>query len=332
MSALMKRLGPQVGLMSGFALWLVAFVVVGANSPTAGDAIAPRDIPAIERESSQSQQPAPAPADFIGQAACLSCHDKEGETYGKSNHHRVGDPRTPAAAQSCETCHGAGRKHAEADDPATVPMKNFKTLPADEVNETCASCHNKGEHALWQGSQHEARGVSCVTLPQPARRQVGNQAAQGQDADGDLRDVSSREGRQARSLGAHARARRQDGVHHVPQRARVDQRTPPPQGRLDCRTLHVLSRGQARAVPLGACPRARRLCDLPRRARLVQRTHARGEAADPVSAVPRRHAAPEHDLRRGAVGTSIRVYARSCVTCHAKIHGSNHPNGQRFVR
>jgi hypothetical protein len=32
------------------------------------------------------------------------------------------------------------------------------------------------------------------------------------------------------------------------------------------------------------------------------------------------------------VQTSVRVYARSCVTCHAMIHGSNHPAGQRFVR
>jgi hypothetical protein len=29
---------------------------------------------------------------------------------------------------------------------------------------------------------------------------------------------------------------------------------------------------------------------------------------------------------------SIRVYARSCVICHAAIHGSNHPSGQRFIR
>jgi mono/diheme cytochrome c family protein len=32
------------------------------------------------------------------------------------------------------------------------------------------------------------------------------------------------------------------------------------------------------------------------------------------------------------IGTSARVYARSCVTCHSAIHGSNHPSGQRFIR
>jgi hypothetical protein len=29
---------------------------------------------------------------------------------------------------------------------------------------------------------------------------------------------------------------------------------------------------------------------------------------------------------------SARIFARSCVTCHSAIHGSNHPSGQRFIR
>ncbi|HKW01744.1 MAG TPA: cytochrome c3 family protein, partial [Vicinamibacterales bacterium] len=34
----------------------------------------------------------------------------------------------------------------------------------------------------------------------------------------------------------------------------------------------------------------------------------------------------------GCSSPSNRVYARSCVTCHAQIHGSNHPAGQFFLR
>jgi DmsE family decaheme c-type cytochrome len=33
-----------------------------------------------------------------------------------------------------------------------------------------------------------------------------------------------------------------------------------------------------------------------------------------------------------AAAPSIRIFARSCVTCHVNIHGSNHPSGQRFIR
>ena len=43
-----------------------------------------------------------------------------------------------------------------------------------------------------------------------------------------------------------------------------------------------------------------------------------------------RHPSTIYDA--GAVQTSARVYARSCVTCHTAIHGSNHPSGQRFIR
>jgi DmsE family decaheme c-type cytochrome len=45
------------------------------------------------------------------------------------------------------------------------------------VTETCATCHNRGPHALWRGSQHEARNVSCVTChsvhqPKSAKAQL----------------------------------------------------------------------------------------------------------------------------------------------------------------
>ena len=46
--------------------------------------------------------------------------------------------------------------------------------------------------------------------------------------------------------------------------------------------------------------------------------------------VATRHPSTIYDA--GAVGTSVRVYARSCVTCHSAIHGSNHPAGNMFVR
>jgi hypothetical protein len=43
-----------------------------------------------------------------------------------------------------------------------------------------------------------------------------------------------------------------------------------------------------------------------------------------------RHPSTIYDA--GAIATSARVFARSCMTCHAAIHGSNHPSGQRFLR
>jgi len=50
--------------------------------------------------------------------------------------------------------------------------------------------------------------------------------------------------------------------------------------------------------------------------------------------VATRHPSTIYDQQAigSASAPSVRIYARSCVTCHSAIHGSNHPSGQRFVR
>jgi DmsE family decaheme c-type cytochrome len=50
--------------------------------------------------------------------------------------------------------------------------------------------------------------------------------------------------------------------------------------------------------------------------------------------VARRHPSDLYDATLIGSGTSPsqRIAGRSCVECHAAIHGSNHPSGQRFVR
>ena len=81
-------------------------------------------------------------------------------------------------------------------------------------------------------------------------------------------------------------------------------------GNFGQRDVRELPHREARAVPLGSRAGARGLQHLPRPARLEQRAHAGGEAADAVPAVPHRHAASLDDLRRraswrrGATGSS----------------------------
>ena len=37
------------------------------------------------------------------------------------------------------------------------------TMKAADINAACTTCHNRGEHALWDGSTHDSRGVSCIS-------------------------------------------------------------------------------------------------------------------------------------------------------------------------
>ena len=161
-----ERLMLQFWVASGVLCWSIALASIMAKTESPSlvtESPAADGANFFGATGNNSQSPAPAPqgaqaATFVGDAKCIECHD---QTIKGTLHGRSADPRTPAAKQGCESCHGPGSKHVE--DPTTVQVKNFKTLPAHEVNATCTTCHNRGEHALWDGSQHEARNLSCVT-------------------------------------------------------------------------------------------------------------------------------------------------------------------------
>ena len=196
-----------------------------------------------------------AAAGYIGEATCLGCHDEQKKGYADTMHGRSDHPRAPAAKFGCETCHGPGAKHVEEPDNPLL-IRRFLKIPPREVSETCLTCHSRGEHALWEGSQHDARNLSCVTCHSVHAFKSEHAQLKTTTELRTVRHVPSRQGRQARSLRPHAGARRQDAVLDVPQPARLDQREAAAQGRFDRRDLHVVPRRQARPVPLGARARA----------------------------------------------------------------------------
>ena len=111
---------------------------------------------------SSAQAQAARSAEYIGEETCLGCH--EDKAYKGTVHGMAFKERTPAATHGCESCHGPGKAHAESGDPTLI--KRFTprsgTLPSD-VSDTCTTCHNRGSHALWDGSQHHQRNVGCAT-------------------------------------------------------------------------------------------------------------------------------------------------------------------------
>jgi DmsE family decaheme c-type cytochrome len=111
------------------------------------------------------QKPAPPPPaaapGYVGTDTCLTCHDGMDATLTGTQHARTLNPRTPAAQQGCESCHGPGQAHV--NDEAGGHILKFKSAPADVASATCLSCHNRGGHAGWEGSVHEARKLACTT-------------------------------------------------------------------------------------------------------------------------------------------------------------------------
>jgi DmsE family decaheme c-type cytochrome len=98
-----------------------------------------------------------------GTAQCLECHDTV--AILNTPHAQMGDSRTPFATQGCETCHGPNRAHTEDPSVDTVAVRfgPGKGTPAAEQNKICLGCHEGGLRMNWVASQHYSGDVTCAT-------------------------------------------------------------------------------------------------------------------------------------------------------------------------
>jgi len=125
---------------------------------------APQATPSSQSAAETSSSSAVAPAD-----SCRSCHKPETSEFGKTNHAHV--TATGKTAMACETCHGSGAAHIEAEQAAQgdeeKTAKANKLIfsfrgTAKENSDRCMSCHLKDK--VPQGfihSGHAAQGISC---------------------------------------------------------------------------------------------------------------------------------------------------------------------------
>jgi len=101
------------------------------------------------------------PSGYVGSDTCLACHSDKADSLKGTPHAQAKNPRTPEATHGCESCHGPGQAHV--DDDAKGHIRKFGQIAPAEINETCLACHNRGEHAGWEGSTHDRRKLSCST-------------------------------------------------------------------------------------------------------------------------------------------------------------------------
>jgi DmsE family decaheme c-type cytochrome len=330
------KISPAVWLAFSAILWVVTLAGVRAEMPAqAASSPPPKAAAAPAPKAAQAPQAAQPAAALVGEDTCLACHSEKKQGYEGSAHSVKADARTPAAKQSCESCHGPGGKHVE--DPAKFPLIRFSKEKPDTVNGVCATCHNKGEHALWDGSQHERRGLSCITChsvhnPKSETKQL---KAKDQLA---LCDTCHRD-----------KIAKVDRSGHMPVR----------EGKMQCTTCHnvhgatnvkLLRKGDSPAELCTSCHADKRGPFLWEHAPVRDgcttchdphgTTNERMLITKPPLLCQRCHVATRHPstiydallLGPTTPAPSVRVYGRSCVTCHAAIHGSNHPSGQRFIR
>ncbi len=251
-------------------------------------------------------------------------------------HGKSANARTPAAKtnQACETCHGPGREHAESGDKTKIRV--FPAMAPHDASAVCLTCHNRGNHAGWEGSGHERRNLSCSTChsvhsPKSAERQL----------------VQATQTQVCATCHRLQVTKTERAVAHMPVR----------EGKMSCSSCHNphgsisnvknLKTGSSVAELCTSCHTEMRGPMLfehaPVRENCATCHDPHGSSNDRMLVVrmpmlcQRCHIASKHpatlyDKDQITTNKSNRMFGRSCVNCHSNVHGSNHPSGQFFMR
>ena len=320
-----RTLGPMVTIAGALAIWLVVMVTVKATaSPSQNGTPAPKAVAAA---------PAAQQAGYAGEDTCLTCHEDMKKGYHGSPHARTQDPRTPAANQGCESCHGPGQAHVEAGGDKTK-IKQLTKISAREVNDTCMTCHNRSEHNEWSGGKHDARNLSCVTCHS-------------------IHDAKSEKAqlKTERQIETCAQCH-QNQVNKVHRSAHMPVR----EGKLECSSCHnphgsqnvkMLREGNSVAESCATCHAEKRgpflfehavgrencvTCHDPHGSNNDRMLVAKVPMLCQRCHIHSRHPATIYDSTQ-VTNKSNRVVGRGCLNCHSQVHGSNHPtSGKYFMR
>ena len=295
-----------------------------------------------------AQPPAPVTA-LKGDAICTRCHDESEKkpvlSIYQTRHGVKADSRTPG----CQSCHGESEQHVnnpKGTDPRPPLEIRFgsKADPGRQT-EACLTCHKSGQRVHWSGSQHQSNDISCTSCHQVhthADKVLGKQTQM---------EVCF--------------------TCHQTQRAQIHRSSTHPllAGKMSCSDCHnphgsvgpkLMVKGSVNATCY-TCHADRRgpflwehspvtddcsNCHTPHGSNnaplLVKRTpwlcqdcHTTDHARDVNSGAN----LPNGNLttvngRLALANQSPRVQmnGRNCLTCHALVHGSNHPAGAKLSR
>jgi DmsE family decaheme c-type cytochrome len=222
------------------------------------------------------------------------------------------------------------------DDDAKGHILKFKEMTPAESSQACLTCHNRGNHAGWEGSGHERRNLTCTTChsvhsPKSFERQL----------------VKANETAVCAQCHRVQVTKTERAVAHMPVR----------EGKMSCSSCHNPhgSINNVKALRVGtSVPESCMSCHTEMRAPVLWE-HApvkencatchdpHGSSNDRMLVVrmpmlcqrchvATRHPASIYDNNAITVSKSNRMFGRSCVNCHSNVHGSNHPSGQFYMR
>lgn len=107
--------------------------------------------------------PTPDPNEYVGAETCAACHDAQANSVAHTKHGKLETlPEWKGKVVSCESCHGPGKAHVEAEGDKTKII-SFKNKNAKEISETCLACHaGKEEHNNFRRGEHWRNNIGCT--------------------------------------------------------------------------------------------------------------------------------------------------------------------------
>lgn len=278
-------------------------------------------------------------ATAIGEQMCASCHQLEEEHFGHVLH-ALG---LRAAAQArpdapvCEACHGAGSTHFEqpSEKGSIIGFTHLSGTPKEVQTGACLTCHEGGPRDHWTGSAHQRNDLSCSDCHNPMSR-------------------FSPEGSMVRaSINETCSTCHKDIRNQFERRSHM----PLPEGQMTCADCH--NPHGSLTQPLLKTTTVNETCyqchaekrgpflfeHAPVRGNCLNCHTPHGSNQNSLLVTPmpflcqqcHSHVRHPNDLLTAqslATGTNFdeRLMGRSCITCHAQIHGSNNPSGPRLHR
>lgn len=304
--------------MAGGLMGLLVWAAVGVSGP-------------VSAAAEDAGSP-PASSEFVGSETCRLCHEKQYERFATTTMGKLflKHPRTEKEGQGCESCHGAGKLHAESSGDSYEGLITFSKndpTPVDRRNSVCLGCHQKSARLHWQGSAHEARGLACTVC----HRVMDNHSERYQLAKPTEIETC--------------------GQCHIQREAQLMRSTHMPlrEGKMTCSSCHnphgSISDALLKANSVNelcySCHAEKRgpfLWEHPpamENCANCHESHGSNHEALLITAKPKlcqkchletRHPTQPHDPRTRF------VFNRSCTNCHSTIHGSNHPSGRAYQR
>jgi DmsE family decaheme c-type cytochrome len=302
-------------------------------------------IPGSEVEAGELGKPvvsAEAQAEYAGQDTCEVCHEDVVESFHAAVHGRADLPAW-TGGNGCESCHGPASVHAESGDPDD--MMSFAEMSGEDANGVCLECHTRDAGMFWRGGTHEANNLVCTSCHSMHEPWTNEAALTLWEADSARTPSAQPTEKQSWTITATCL-----GCHPEQQKSMYQRSNHPMKnGQISCADCHnphgspveFSLKGMTKNENCYECHAETRgpflwahipvqedctVCHTP---------HGSNQTKLLVEAPPRVcqscHLFGHHQTVPGEP-QQVWNSNRSCVNCHTRIHGSNHPSGILFMR